>query len=119
MINSPNENAQPTVEDLMFDYYEQKHSGLFIMKTANEWLQQASLRPVPKMLFSELWHEGELCILFADTNTGKSILAVQIADSISRGTPIEGFKMTAKEQPVVYFDFELFDKQFEARYSVD
>lgn len=119
MINSPNENAQPTVEDLMFDYYEQKHSGLFIMKTANEWLQQASLRPVPKMLFSELWHEGELCILFADTNTGKSILAVQIADSISRGTPIEGFKMTAKEQPVVYFDFELFDKQFEARYSID
>jgi RecA-family ATPase len=71
------------------------------------------------MLFDEMWYEGEICIFFADTNTGKSILAVQIADSISRGVPIDGFKISAEAQPVVYFDFELFDKQFELRYSVD
>ncbi len=92
--------------------------GLFIVMQGNEWLRQASLRPIPGMLFSEYWHEGELCILFADTNTGKSILAVQIADSISRGACIPGFKLNAAPQPVVYFDFELFDKQFEARYSI-
>ncbi len=96
-----------------------KDNGMFTMLTANEWLQQASLRPIPKMLFSEYWHEGELCILFADTNTGKSILAVQIADSISRGAAIPGFQLAADAQPVIYFDFELFDKQFEARYSVN
>lgn len=94
-------------------------TGMFIVKTANKWMYEASLRPIPQMLFDELWYEGELCILFADTNTGKSILAVQIADSISRGMPIEGFMMTADRQPVIYFDFELFDKQFELRYSVD
>jgi RecA-family ATPase len=96
-----------------------KDNGMFTMLTANEWIRQASLRPVPKMLFSEYWHEGELCILFADTNTGKSILAVQIADAISRGVSIPGFHLAAEAQPVIYFDFELFDKQFEARYSVD
>jgi RecA-family ATPase len=96
-----------------------KDNGMFIMQTANEWLQDASRQAIPQMLFSEYWHEGELCILFADTNTGKSILAVQIADSISRGVPIPGFTLAAQAQPVIYYDFELFKKQFEARYSVN
>ena len=42
-----------------------------IVKTANQWLKEASQRPIPKMLFSELWHEGELCILFASSGLGK------------------------------------------------
>ncbi len=69
------------------------------------------------MLWSELWHEGELCILFADTNTGKSILAVLIADMISRGQSKGIFKVEALPQIVLYLDFELSDKQFEKRYS--
>jgi RecA-family ATPase len=91
--------------------------GLFDVKNGNEWIEQAKGRPVPKMLFSEFWHENELCILFADTNLGKSILAVQIADSISKGEAIQGFKLEAEAQQVLYFDFELSDKQFENRYS--
>jgi RecA-family ATPase len=91
--------------------------GLFNVKNGNEWIEQAKGRPVPKMLFSEFWHENELCILFADTNLGKSILAVQIADSISKGEAIQGFKLEAEAQKVLYFDFELSDKQFENRYS--
>jgi len=47
--------------------------GLFTVKTANRWIEQAKTRPIPQMLFSEFWFEGELCILFADTNLGKSI----------------------------------------------
>jgi hypothetical protein len=92
---------------------------LFIIQTANTWLQQANLRPVPKMLFGKFWYEGELCILFADSNLGKSILAVQIANAISTGTTIHPFTCEAKAQPVLYCDFELSEKQFEARYSVD
>lgn len=91
--------------------------GLFSVKNGNEWIEQAKIRPVPKMLFSEFWHEQGLCILFADTNLGKSILAVQIADSISKGKAIQGFKLDAEAQKVLYFDFELSDKQFENRYS--
>lgn len=94
-----------------------QNTGLFAVKTANDWINDAKTRPIPKMLFGELWHESELCILFADTNLGKSILAVQIADAITTGTPIGGFKFEATAQKVLYFDFELSDKQFEARYS--
>lgn len=91
----------------------------FTVQTANNWIEQAKNRPIPKMLFSEFWHEGEVCILFADTNLGKSILAVQIANSISRGVPIPGFRFEATPQIVLYFDFELTDKQFQNRYSIE
>lgn len=94
-------------------------NGVFLLQKGNVWMQQARDLPEPTMLFDELWHEGELCILFADTNVGKSILAVQIADSISQGLPINGLRLEAPAQPVVYFDFELYSKQFEARYSRD
>jgi hypothetical protein len=94
-----------------------QNKGLFIVKTGNEWLEQAKNRPIPSMLFAEFWHEGELCILFSDTNLGKSCLAVQIADSISNGEHIPGFRLEAAKQKVIYYDFELTDKQFEARYS--
>lgn len=95
------------------------NNGLLTVKTGNKWLEEAKQRPIPKMLFSEFWYEGELCILFADTNLGKSALAVQIGDSISKGKPISGFKFEAKKLAVLYCDFELSDKQFEARYSKD
>jgi hypothetical protein len=98
--------------------YESK-DPLFVVLSANAWVEQARSRPIPKQLFSEFWYEGELCILFADTNQGKSILAVQIGDSISRGVSVPGFKLQAQKQKILYCDFELSDKQFEARYSTD
>ena len=78
---------------------------MFIGKTANQWMEEAALRPDPKPLWMELWFEGEVCCLFADTNVGKSIYAIQIAAHI------------AKTQPVLYFDFEMNDKQFQLRYT--
>lgn len=94
-----------------------ENQGLFTVKTANRWIEQAKKRPIPRMLFGEFWFEGELCILFADTNLGKSTLAVQIGDSISRGEGIKGFRLESEKQPILYFDFELSDKQFENRCS--
>lgn len=91
--------------------------GFFIVKTANQWIEEAKNRPTPKMLFSQFWYEGEICILFADTNLGKSILAVQIGNSISRGQSITGFNLETSKQSILYFDFELSDKQFQNRYS--
>jgi len=91
--------------------------GLFIVKKTSEWINESMKRPAPKMLFSEFWHEGELCILFADTNVGKSILAVQMGNSMAQGDPIHGFVLQADKKKVLYLDFELSDKQFELRYS--
>ena len=79
--------------------------GMFTVKTANRTIKEAALRPNPDALWLSLWYEGEVCCLFSDSNLGKSIYAVQIATSI------------AKQQRVLYFDFELSDKQFQLRYS--
>ena len=95
-----------------------KNLGLFTVMPASSWIELAKTRPIPKMLFGAFWFEGEVCILFSDTNLGKSILAVQIGNSISRGEQIFGFQLEAPKQPVLYFDFELSDKQFENRYSI-
>ncbi|SOD88532.1 AAA family ATPase [Spirosoma fluviale] len=94
------------------------HTNLFKIKKASQWIEEAKNRPIPQMLFDVFWHEGELCILFADSNVGKSILAVQIANSISKGKSIAGFRLESHlPQQILYFDFELSDKQFETRYS--
>jgi len=84
------------------------NTGIFTIKKANDVLKEASERPDPQELWYSFWHEGEVCCLFADTNAGKSILAVQIAETIAQtGTT------------VLYFDFELSDKQFQLRYTDD
>lgn len=79
--------------------------GMLRIKSANETLIEAQQRPDPKPLWLSLWYEGEVCCLFADSNLGKSIYAVQIGESI------------AKTKRVLYFDFELSDKQFQLRYT--
>lgn len=79
--------------------------GMLRIKSANQTLIEAQQRPDPKPLWLSLWYEGEVCCLFADSNLGKSIYAVQIGESI------------AKTQRVMYFDFELSDKQFQLRYT--
>src|ERR1700744_2570195 len=100
------------------DYaYYSDDDELFLTRPINYWMEEASKRPVPKMLFGKLWYEGELCILFADSNVGKSILAVQIGNAINTGASMHPFTVEASTQNVLYCDFELTDKQFEARYS--
>ncbi len=62
-------------------------AGMFTIHPANHWLHIEKQKPNPKMLFGGFWHQGELCIMFADTNMGKSVLAVQLGNSISRQDP--------------------------------
>lgn len=78
--------------------------GMLTIKSANQTVDDAAKRPDPEQLYHELWYEGEVCCLFADSNLGKSIYAVQMADEISR------------THNVLYVDCELSDKQFQLRY---
>ncbi|MGZ3873159.1 MAG: AAA family ATPase [Mucilaginibacter sp.] len=89
----------------------------FIIKKADDWLGLPPGESGGDRLFGDLWFKGELCILFADTNAGKSILAVQIGDAISRGQPIAGMAVQQQADPVLYFDFELSAVQFAKRYT--
>ena len=90
--------------------------GLFTIKAANEWIDDARRKPMPCKLFGQLWWEHDVCVMFASANIGKSLLAMQIADSISRGINTMGLEMEAQPQKVLYFDFEMSEKQFQIRY---
>lgn len=116
-METTNISINETVGGIVPSTTSPENNSLFIVKSANEWIEEAKKKPTPKMLCGELWFEGELCILFASTNIGKSIFAVQIADSISRGEAIGNFKLQAPKQKVLYLDCELTDKQFQRRYS--
>ncbi len=91
--------------------------GLLKTKTANDWMKQEFGKPAPRQLFGDFWLENELCILFADTNMGKSILAVQIAEALTKCSSFEPFYNQVDESlRVLYIDFEQSAKQFESRY---
>jgi RecA-family ATPase len=95
----------------------QNWNNLFNLKPANAWMEDAGKKPQQKALFGDFWLEGELSMLFSDTNRGKSTLAVQIAEALARGKPVAPFEAVPPAQKVLYLDFELTDRQFEARYS--
>lgn len=98
----------PVGEDgLISEEEAQKKCGMFVVKSANQTLLDASLRPDPVKLWMGLWYEGEVCCLFADSFLGKSLYATQIGTSI------------ATNHIVLYFDFELSDKMFQLRYTSD
>ena len=124
-MTQPQGSFTLTAEQLQADAaYWQNYAGdqrdnSIRVRTFNQTIQEAKDQPVPQMLFDKFWFEGELCILFSDSNAGKSILATQIANCICNGTSMQPFAMEAQKQPVLYCDFELTAKQVEARYSQD
>ncbi len=96
---------------------EKTNNSILNYKTAPEWIEYAKTLPDPEMLFDSFWYEGELCFFFSDTGSGKTILAVQIAQSIATGIPIQDIKMNTNMQKVFLCEFELSTKQFESRYK--
>lgn len=105
----------PRAKDTLKEF--ERETGVLTVRTASERMKEAASRPIPKPLFGDLWLEGQVAIFFASPGTGKSVLAVQIADAITRGEPIPGFEMPTTPQKVVYLDFELGDTQWLRRYA--
>jgi hypothetical protein len=98
--------------------FANKEDSGIIFKSANQWMDESKGLPRAKQLFGQLWYEGEICIFFASSNIGKSILAVQIADGISKGIPLFGLlKCEVEFNQVLYLDFEMSIRQFSKRSS--
>jgi hypothetical protein len=125
--------------------------SLFRTRVVTEMLDEVEDKPRSMPLFDDFWLTGEMAVCFGERGVGKSILAVQIADSIARGKPLameegkwtvdncsepedvstehtedadqtENSPLTVHHSPlkrVLYFDFELSSRQFEARYCFD
>jgi len=86
-------------------------------RTSQERLEDALSQPPIKRMFGDLWLSGELHLLFADTGVGKSILAVTIGDALSKGKKVMFLENECEPLTVLYYDFELSDRQFLRRYS--
>ena len=94
-------------------------NNLFLARPASAFLRSDEPQQIrmPRRLFSDLWLEGELCVLFADTGCGKSLLAMHIAWGLAGGPRFSPFEMDVEPCRVLYFDFELSKDQFDKRYS--
>ena len=80
---------------------------IFNVSKVSDVVNETSEEPPLAKLFGPFFYENECAILFADSNVGKSILAVQIGETIAKST----------NDNVVYFDFELSKNQFGQRYQ--
>ena len=79
---------------------------VFDYSTMNEIINEGMKEEKRKALYKNLWFEKELTILFGETNCGKSLLALQIAEEIAKGG-----------EKVMYFDYEMNMSQLCDRYS--
>lgn len=92
-------------------------SGLANPRTSQQRLTDALNQPPISKLLGEIWMSGELHLLFADTGVGKSIFAVTIGNALSKGENVIYLRNELSPLNVLYYDFELSDRQFLHRYS--
>jgi RecA-family ATPase len=57
----------------------------FILRSGNERTNFAKKLVMPKMIMGELLYEQTVTMLFAETGVGKSMLAFQLANAITKG----------------------------------
>lgn len=93
----------------------------FIRNTTQNLKQQIQSIGTVEKIFGKLWFMGEICVLFSDSNIGKSTLANDIVFGIlQKGWDFFGDNSescTVKEPlNVIYYDFETSDKQYMVKY---
>ena len=72
MMNEEVINAITSEIDGAFSSEKAVDIGMLTIKSANQTVEDASHRPDPEQLYLELWYEGEVCCLFADSNLSLS-----------------------------------------------
>ena len=109
--------------------------SIFETRTANDCTRTPAAKKQQYDLFGPLWRTGEVAVLVGESGVGKSLLAVQIAESIARGRPVRtgngsdripasgnyqfstlNSQLKAPAQPVLYLDLQHSDAQFAERY---
>ena len=99
------------------DEIRESGNGVYEVCGINELLERTTYRP--RSLFGDLWMEGELAVMFGEAGCGKSLLAVQIAESIARGQRMKPVHEAPRRQKVVYLDLESLPEHFCRRYRHD
>ncbi len=99
----------------MHDDVTNAQTALSTICKANECVERKTWGP----FFDEFWNEGEIAVMFGPAGVGKSVLAVQIADALASGTPMDGFVMPEQRCRVLYVDLKLTKGQFAERYTYE
>jgi DNA repair protein RadA/Sms len=98
--------------------YELHKEEPLLLRTMNQCIRDARLLPPSRKIFGILWQTGEVTILCGETGKGKSLLAMLIGIAISDG---KLRKLVDQEMEVtgtvLYFDFELSDRNILKRYD--
>ena len=96
---------------------EKKNLPPIIVEPLQDAINRGKGLPPAKSVFGPFITEFEHTILFARTGEGKTISAIQIAQSLALGIPIEGFTNEAEPMEVLYVDFEMHERQLASRYG--
>jgi KaiC/GvpD/RAD55 family RecA-like ATPase len=87
------------------------------IRTAGQRIADAATLPPLIPLVGPLWETPGVAILVGDTGVGKSILSVHIAHLLSSpNNDLLGLPCGVEDK-VLYYDFELTDRQFEKRFA--
>lgn len=94
----------------------------FIRNTTQNLKQQIQSIGTSERIFSNLWFKGEICVLFSDSNIGKSTLSNDIVFGILNGGWNffgENSESCTVKEPlnVIYYDLEISDQQYMAKYK--
>jgi len=87
------------------------------LRTAHDRIISGIKAGRPQMVFDEFWREGELALMFGEAGTGKSLLAMQLADTLAAGGDIPWFRMDCPAGKTLYVDLSMSDRQFASRHS--
>ena len=90
----------------------------FILRTANQRMEFAKTQPPLRKLMGDFIYENCVTMLYSETGVGKTLLAFQLANAISKGEGILNLENECEPQIVLYADIENGEKVFESRYSV-
>ena len=90
---------------------------IFSVRTANARITEAKKIDIPKKLFGSFIYSEGLTVFYGNTHSGKTAVAMNIAEAITSGKQLSEIPMEAEPQPCVFFDFELSDKNFELKSS--
>lgn len=97
----------------------QSRDAYLQIRNLNQVIEDARDQPEQLRLIGDLWLKGQVAILYGESGTGKSVLAYQIGECIAAGIDLipDLLKNECERQKVLYFDFELSDRQILKRYA--
>jgi archaellum biogenesis ATPase FlaH len=108
-------------ERLQYEIRMTNPAKVIRIQSMNDVMDEGEKEPPARWMCGNLVKENEVEILFGDEGTGKSVLAFQMADAVSKGQDLfpehPDFKNHCEPKLTIFYDFELESSELYSRYS--